>query len=64
VVVTATPGQQVVQQVVQQKVVVTATPAPLAAAPTPKIPVSGTPTILGAATVVGGILLLLLGLLL
>jgi hypothetical protein len=56
VVATPTPTTQVV--------VVTATPAPIAAAPTPKVPVSGTPAVLGAATVAGGILLLLLGLLL
>jgi len=50
IIVTATPAQEIVQ-------VVTATP-------TPKIPVAGTPAILGAATVGGGILLLILGLLL
>lgn len=37
----------------------TPTPSPI---PTPKIPVSGTASILGAATVAGGILLLLFGL--
>lgn len=40
----------------------TATPAPLAANPTPKVPVAGVPSILGASVVAGGILLLLLGL--
>jgi len=64
--VTATPIPTVVQQV--QQIVVTATPTPeptiIAAAPTPKVPVSGVPSVLGAATVGGGILLLLLGLLL
>jgi len=66
-VVTATPTQQIVVATAtpfQEVVVVTATPAPLAAAPTPKVPVSGTPAVLGAFTVAGGILLLLLGLLL
>ncbi len=37
----------------------TATPTPI---PTPKIPVAGTPSVLGASIVTGGILLLLLGL--
>lgn len=40
----------------------TATPAPLAVNPTPKVPVAGVPSILGASVVAGGILLLLLGL--
>ena len=47
---TPIPTQEIVQVVVT--------------APTPKVPVSGTPAVLGAATVAGGILLLLLGLLL
>jgi hypothetical protein len=53
---TATP---IVYQQVQQ-VVVTATPRPVVVQ-TPKTPVSGVPSILGAATVVGGALLLLIG---
>ena len=62
VIVTATPRPPVVvvTKVVEQ-VVVTATPTPI---PVPKTPVSGTPTVLGAATVAGGILLLLIGLIL
>ncbi len=40
----------------------TATPAPLAVNPTPKVPVAGVPSVLGASVVAGGILLLLLGL--
>jgi hypothetical protein len=37
----------------------TATPTPI---PTPKIPVAGVPSVLGASIVTGGVLLLLLGL--
>lgn len=40
----------------------TATPAPIAVNPTPKVPVAGVPSVLGASVVAGGILLLLLGL--
>jgi len=47
-------------------VVTTGVPGPtiIAAAPIPKTPVSGAPSVLGVATIGGGILLLLLGLLL
>ena len=40
----------------------TATPAPLAVNPTPRVPVAGVPSVLGASVIAGGILLLLLGL--
>jgi len=50
-------------------VIVTATPVPVSktiaigstATPTPKVPVAGVPSVLGASTIIGGILLLLLG---
>lgn len=41
---------------------VTPTPAPIAVIPTPKVPVAGIPSVLGASVVAGGMLLLLLGL--
>jgi len=64
---TATPIPTTVRVIVTATptpIVVTATPAPtiIAAAPIPKTPVSGVPSVLGAATIGGGILLLLLGL--
>lgn len=40
----------------------TPTPAPVAVNPTPKVPVAGVPSVLGASVVAGGVLLLLLGL--
>jgi len=58
VVVTATPTPA------SQTVVITATPSPIVIVSTPKIPVSGTGSVLGVSTVAGGLLLLLLGLLL
>ena len=66
---TATPIPTIVPTRVPTRIiVVTATPTPeptiIVLAPTPKVPVSGVPSVLGASTIVGGILLLLLGLLL
>lgn len=65
VVVTATPNIVVITSTpTPQTIMVVATPTPIVVAYTPKIPVSGTGSVLGISTVAGGILLLLLGLLL